>query len=103
PLTSPPAPLSASREGELGYSLKLVRSAVFSIPILLGLFITARMATLLYSNAGYQHDDFRAIAAEYASRNAYDAIIIPYGCEPTFDYYQRKLPWKAKVISIPLH
>jgi hypothetical protein len=102
-LTSPPAPLSASREGEPGYSMKLLRLLVSSIAILAAALITVRMASLLYSNAGYQHDDFRAVAEEYASRSADDAIIIPYGWEPTFEYYQRKTPWKAKVIGIPLH
>lgn len=89
--------------GKLATDRRLPRSIVCGGVMLLGLLVTARMVSLLYSNAGYQHDDFRSVAAEYASRSANDAIIIPYGWEPTFDYYQRKMPWKAKTISIPLH
>src|SRR5262249_17767041 len=54
-------------------------------------------------SAGYEHDDFRAIAERYAQLGPDDAIIIPYGWEPTLDYYSRKMNFRAKFINIPLH
>lgn len=52
----------------------------------------------------YRHDDFRAIAEHYKKDlTGQDAIIIPYGWEPTLDYYIQKMNIKARVISLPLY
>ncbi len=52
----------------------------------------------------YRHDDFRAIAEHYKKDlTEQDAIIIPYGWEPTLDYYVQKMDIKARVISLPLY
>lgn len=70
---------------------------------LLAVAITARMVTLMYSSPIYQHDDFRSIAEHYAKLSENDAIIIPYGWEPSLDYYSHHMDFKAKFIEIPLH
>ncbi|HLY29254.1 MAG TPA: glycosyltransferase family 39 protein, partial [Aggregatilineales bacterium] len=62
-----------------------------------------QMARVLYSDPKYQHDDFRDLAAYYATLTPLDAIIIPYGWEPTLDYYSRKMSVQARWISVPLH
>jgi 4-amino-4-deoxy-L-arabinose transferase-like glycosyltransferase len=71
--------------------------------LVLAIGIMARVASLVYSSPIYQHDDFRAIAQHYATLGPDDAIIIPYGWEPTLDYYSRKMNFKARLIGIPLH
>lgn len=63
----------------------------------------ARFQSVLWSSPIYQHDDFRAIAQRYAQLGPQDAIIIPYGWEPTLDYYSRTMAFQAKFIEIPLH
>jgi hypothetical protein len=65
--------------------------------------IMVRMATVTYSSPIYQHDDFRAVAQRYAQLGPDDAIIIPYGWEPTLAYYSRKMNFQARMIGIPLH
>ncbi len=54
------------------------------------------------SNPRYQHDNFREIAERYAKLSANDAIIIPYGWEPTLDYYSQKMAIQAHIVGIPL-
>ncbi len=71
--------------------------------VLIAVGTTARMITVMYSSPVYQHDDFRSIAQRYAQLGPDDAIIIPYGWDPTVDYYSRKLNFKARIIGIPLH
>ncbi len=70
---------------------------------LLAAAIGLRAVYMTYSSPIYQHDDFRAIAERYAGLSADDAIIIPYGWEPTLDYYRQKMGFRARVIGIPLH
>ena len=53
-------------------------------------------------NPIYQHDDFRAIATYYARLPAHDAIVIPYGWEPTLAYYASKIGIRAQIVGIPL-
>lgn len=65
--------------------------------------IMVRMTSVLYSSPIYQHDDFRAIAQRYARLGTDDAIIIPYGWEPTLDYYSRKMNFTARFVNVPLH
>ncbi len=81
--------------------------AVFRVLMLgtaiLAAAITFRMTWLTFSSSVYQHDDFRTIAERYATLGANDAIIIPYGWEPTLDYYSRKMNFKARFINMPLH
>jgi hypothetical protein len=61
------------------------------------------MTSLTASSPIFQHDDFRSIAQRYAMLTDNDAIIIPYGWEPTLDYYAPKLNVRARFIEIPLH
>ncbi|MEP7287576.1 MAG: glycosyltransferase family 39 protein [Chloroflexota bacterium] len=100
-----PQPLSVRGEGlSDGINLQRMISAIpIFVLLTFALAVTIRMATLLYGNAGYQHDDFRAIAEHYAQLGSDDAIIIPYGWDPTIDYYSHKLNFKARIIGIPLH
>ncbi len=70
---------------------------------LLAVGLTVRMTQLTFSSSVYQHDDFRTIAQRYATLGSDDAIIIPYGWEPTLDYYSRKMEFKARFINVPLH
>ncbi|MHB8629639.1 MAG: glycosyltransferase family 39 protein [Aggregatilineales bacterium] len=69
---------------------------------LLAAAITAQMLRVTFSSPVYQHDDFRAIAEHYAQLSADDAIVIPYGWEPTLDYYSQKMGFKAQIVGIPL-
>ncbi len=86
-----------------GIGINLVRPAIIALTFMLCVALTLQMAHVLYSDPKYQHDDFRDLAAYYATLTPKDAIIIPYGWEPTLDYYQRKMPVQAQWISIPLH
>jgi hypothetical protein len=70
---------------------------------MLGGTIMGCMVNVMYSSPVYQHDDFRAIAVRYAKLGPNDAVIIPYGWEPTLDYYSRKMGFQAKFIEIPIH
>jgi len=69
----------------------------------LGIVIFVQAMRVIFSSPIYQHDDFRAIAQRYARLGPEDAIIIPYGWEPTLDYYSRKMHFQAKFIEMPLH
>ncbi len=89
---------------------RVIRPAIRAVhPLALGgaaLCATAimiRAAQVTYSSPIYQHDDFRAIAQHYATLSANDAIIIPYGWEPTLDYYSGKMNFQARFINVPLH
>ena len=57
----------------------------------------------MYSSPIYQQEDFLSIAEHYAKLTDKDAIIIPYGWEPSLDYYSQKMDFKARFIEIPLH
>jgi hypothetical protein len=92
--------IAAAFGGQHGVRLKW---AMAGLVIGLAGGLTMRMVTLLYSSPIYQHDDFRAIAAHYATLSANDAILIPYGWEPTLDYYEEKMGFKARLIPIPLY
>ena len=61
------------------------------------------MTGVMYSSPIYQHDDFRGVAQHYAQLGPDDALIIPYGWEPTLDYYSRKMNFRARFVNIPLH
>lgn len=80
---------------------RVVRGALQAALVIAAVAVLMRVATVTYSNPIYQHDDFRSIAQHYATLTAQDAIIIPYGWEPTLDYYGRKLGIKAKWVEIP--
>ncbi|MCC7209437.1 MAG: hypothetical protein IT323_19160, partial [Anaerolineae bacterium] len=69
----------------------------------LGIALFVSMASLLVGSPVYQHDDFRAIAERYAALGPNDAIVIPYGWEPSLDYYQEKLNIRARFIEVPVH
>jgi 4-amino-4-deoxy-L-arabinose transferase-like glycosyltransferase len=94
--------------------LALSGAAVLSIAIM------ARMAWLTYSSWQFQHDDFRAIAAYYSEHatfwaqiaaspreklenQRYYAVVVPYGWEPTLDYYRQKADIRLFFVGIPLH
>jgi hypothetical protein len=80
---------------------RLAGSGLQAALVIAAIAVLVRVASVTYSNPIYQHDDFRSIAQHYATLTAQDAIIIPYGWEPTLDYYGRKLGFKAKWIEIP--
>ncbi|MBO9308236.1 MAG: glycosyltransferase family 39 protein [Chloroflexi bacterium] len=69
----------------------------------LAVAIMARVAWLTYSAPIYQHDDFQGMARYYATRSERDAIVIPYGWEPSLDYYQEKLDIRASFVEVPIH
>lgn len=89
--------------------IKRERSGYSQFPVLtlatvvIALAITLRMVTLLYSSPIYQHDDFRSIARRYASLPPESALIIPYGWEPSLDYYRQKLNFKASLVEVPVY
>ncbi len=87
------------RLAQRGLLLRVAAVGATALAVGIGVY----MARLVYGNPAYQHDDFRAIAQHYAQLGPDDAIIIPYGWEPTLDYYSRKMNFKAKLIGIPLH
>jgi hypothetical protein len=69
----------------------------------LAVAIMARVAWLTHSAPIYQHDDFRGMARYYATRSERDAIVIPYGWEPSLDYYQEKLGIRASFVEVPIY
>jgi hypothetical protein len=71
------------------------------ITLIVAIAILGCATTLLYSSPIYQHDDFRAIAQHYATLGPEDVIVIPYGWEPTLDYYQEKLDIQARFVDMP--
>jgi uncharacterized membrane protein len=71
--------------------------------VLIAVAIMARMAWLTYSAPIYQHDDFRGMARYYATLSERDAIVIPYGWEPSLDYYEEKLGIRAAFVEVPIH
>ncbi|MCC7450858.1 MAG: glycosyltransferase family 39 protein [Anaerolineae bacterium] len=87
------------RLAQRGVLLRVAAVGATALAVGIGVY----MARLVYGNPAYQHDDFRAIAQHYAQLGPDDAIIIPYGWEPTLDYYSRKLNFKAKMIGTRLH
>jgi hypothetical protein len=92
----------------LAQALKFRTAALFravpaALAVGLAMVIMARMVTVVYGSPIYQHDDFRAIAQRFAQLGPDDAIIIPYGYEPTLEYYRRKMHFKASMVGIPLH
>ncbi|MBE7512077.1 MAG: hypothetical protein HS103_04595 [Anaerolineales bacterium] len=71
--------------------------------ILTAAVISVLMTGAVYSTPIYQHDDFRAIAARYAHAEGDTALVIPYGWEPTLDYYGKHMGFRAPFLEIPLH
>ncbi len=58
----------------------------------------------LFDTPAYQHDDFRAIAAHYATLPEDAVIVIPYGWEPALEvYYAEKVGIAAHILGIELH
>ena len=58
----------------------------------------------LRSEPRYGHDDFRAVAAYYATLPADALIVVPYGWEPALEvYYAPKLGVRAEILGVPLH
>ncbi|GAB4417320.1 MAG: hypothetical protein Kow00106_13130 [Anaerolineae bacterium] len=58
----------------------------------------------LFDTPAYQHDDFRAIAAHYATLPEDAMIVIPYGWEPALEvYYAEKAGIAAHILGIDLH
>jgi hypothetical protein len=94
------SPESATQRTRTSQALAWLASAGVGVVAIL---IMGRMVTLMYSSPTYQHDDFRSIAAHYAALSENDAIVIPYGWEPSLDYYREKMGFKARVIEVPLH
>jgi hypothetical protein len=84
-------------------TVPLVRSVPAAFAAILAVIIMARMVMVVYSSPIYQHDDFRAIAQRFAQLGSDAAIIIPYGYEPTLEYYRRKMDFRARMVGIPLH
>jgi hypothetical protein len=75
-------------------------------PGMLALAAGASAAALvpLIDRPKYQHDDFRAITAYYATLPADTVIVIPYGWEPAIEeYYAEKLDLRAELVGIDLH
>ncbi len=70
---------------------------------LLAIAILGRMAWLTYSTPIYQHDDFRGMAQHYATLTEDAAIVIPYGWEPSLDYYEEKLGVRAPFVEVPIY
>ncbi|MFQ3535951.1 MAG: glycosyltransferase family 39 protein [Aggregatilineales bacterium] len=70
---------------------------------LIAIAIMLRMAWLTYSAPIYQHDDFRGMARHYTALSEQDAIVIPYGWEPSLDYYEEKLGIRAAFVEVPIH
>jgi len=70
----------------------------------LGAGVGAASFVALFDTPAYQHDDFRAIAAHYATLPADAVIVIPYGWEPALEvYYADKMGITARVLGIDLH
>jgi hypothetical protein len=80
-----------------------LRPGLAAAAAILAIAILVRMTTVLYSSPVYQHDDFRAIAARYAALGGDDAVVIPYGWEPTLDYYRAQMGIRAAFIDVPIH
>lgn len=58
----------------------------------------------LFNTPAYQHDDFRAIAAHYATLPEDAVILIPYGWEPALEvYYADRLGIQARMLGVDLH
>jgi hypothetical protein len=91
------------RSVPISYVIGYLRPALAAAAAILAIVILVRMTAVLYSSPVYQHDDFRAIAARYAALGADDAVVIPYGWEPTLDYYRAKMGIRAAFIDVPIH
>jgi hypothetical protein len=78
----------------------LRRSLTWGMAALI-LAIMGRVGWLTFSSPLYQHDDFRSIAERYARLSEADAILIPYGWEPSLDYYRGKMNFRARMIEVP--
>ncbi len=99
-----PAPTGNDMRSHLGLRLaKYIGGAWVVMTLSLPVTISARALTLQAGNPVYQHDDFRAITNQYRSLAPADAIIVPYGWEPTLAYYASKLGIRAQIVNIPLN
>ncbi|RMF50553.1 MAG: hypothetical protein D6749_10300 [Chloroflexota bacterium] len=101
-LSAPPTLILIAAGLALPSRNALVLSLRFAAP-LIATAIMARMAWLTYSAPIYQHDDFLGMARYYATHSERDAIVIPYGWEPSLDYYQEKLDIRAPFVEVPIH
>jgi 4-amino-4-deoxy-L-arabinose transferase-like glycosyltransferase len=86
-------------KGKLPLALPALRLAA----ALLAVAIMGRMAWLTYSTPIYQHDDFRGMAQHYTTLTEDAAIVIPYGWEPSLDYYAEKLGVRAPFVEVPIY
>ncbi|HVO42142.1 MAG TPA: glycosyltransferase family 39 protein, partial [Aggregatilineales bacterium] len=102
-IDSAPATLMVIAIGLTGIPMRRIRPALAFAAVGLAIALMLRMMTVTYSSPLYQHDDFRTIAEHYARLGPDDRVIIPYGWEPTLDYYGQKMGFKDKLIGIPLY
>ncbi len=84
-------------------SRRLTLPVVRLAAALIALAIMGRVAWLTANVPIYQHDDFRGMARHYAALSERDAIVIPYGWEPSLDYYEEKLGIRAAFVEVPIH
>lgn len=77
-----------------------------AVPAVLALAAGTAAASLipLIEQPKYQHDDFRALAAYYATLPGSAVIVIPYGWEPALEeYYAERVGLRAEIVGVPLH
>ncbi len=102
-LLSAPPTLILMAAGLAKAKLPLALPALRLAAAALALAIMGRMAWLTYSTPIYQHDDFRSMAQHYATLTEDAAIVIPYGWEPSLDYYAEKLGVRAPFVEVPIY
>ncbi len=90
---------SSERGGEIlvGRVLRLIITALAAAVSL------ASIAALANTRA-YQHDDFAALAAHYATLPAEAAILLPFPPEPALqEYFAPRLGIRARFVNMPLY
>ncbi|MBL8120776.1 MAG: hypothetical protein JNJ78_24865, partial [Anaerolineae bacterium] len=90
---------SSERGGEVlvGRALRLIITALAAAVSL------ASIAALANTRA-YQHDDFAALAAHYATLPAEAAILLPFPPEPALqEYFAPRLGIRARFVNMPLY
>ena len=81
-----------------------VRQGLLGMALALSVGLGALSLHALRSEPRFGHDDFRAIAAYYATLPADALIVVPYGWEPSLEvYYAEKLGVRAEILGVPLH
>jgi len=80
------------------------RAKVLAMLLVLALMgsITRQSLELIANTPAYQHDDFRGMAAYYATLPADTLILIPYGYEPTLQHYYNQ-DIQGRFLPLPLH